>query len=139
MLGTLRRLGGRVIRLGAWKPKAPPPPPVPPPPPTVFHITHQKAGSQWINRILHILAYDRMVQPEFEEADTHDLPVEGTQFLRRPVEPGRIYPTLYLTREQFAAVPVPPVVVPPPVAPGGAQALPLLPAKPVPPPVAPGM
>jgi hypothetical protein len=74
---------------------------------TVFHVTHQKAGSQWINRIFHALCYDRLVLPEVESAPTHERPLEGVQFLRRPVVTGGIYPTLYLTREQFESVALP--------------------------------
>jgi hypothetical protein len=64
---------------------------------TIFHITHHKAGSQWIHRILQALVFDRLVLPE----------VFNNQFLKRPVEGGRIYPTLYVTREQFESVPLP--------------------------------
>jgi hypothetical protein len=73
----------------------------------VFHLTHQKAGSQWIHRIFHALVFDRVVLPEVELASTHERPIEGVQFLKRPVLPGKIYPTLYLTREQFAAARLP--------------------------------
>jgi len=66
-------------------------------PATVFHVTHHKAGSQWINRILHAVAYDRLVHPEPDD----------TQFLDRPIQPGRVYPTVYVTREQFEGVRVP--------------------------------
>jgi lipopolysaccharide transport system ATP-binding protein len=65
--------------------------------PTIFHITHYKAGSQWVNRILHALAYDRLVMPE----------VENAQFLDKPLVAGAIYPTLYISREQFDLVNVP--------------------------------
>ena len=65
--------------------------------PTVFHITHHKAGSQWVHRILHALAYDRLVLPERGDA----------QFLERPIEPGKVYPTLYVTRQQFRQVRLP--------------------------------
>jgi len=70
----------------------------PPGPPAVFHITHHKSGSQWIHRILLPLAGDRLVAPE----------VDNAQFLDRPIEPGKVYPTVYITREQYASVPVPP-------------------------------
>jgi lipopolysaccharide transport system ATP-binding protein len=66
-------------------------------PPTVFHVTHHKSGSQWIHRILLSLAGDRVVAPE----------VESAQFLNRPIEPGKVYPTVYITREQFDSVKVP--------------------------------
>jgi lipopolysaccharide transport system ATP-binding protein len=64
---------------------------------TVFHITHHKAGSQWVNRILHALAFDRLVLPEPGDA----------QFLARPIVPGKVYPTVYVTREQFESVKLP--------------------------------
>lgn len=62
--------------------------------PTVFHVTHHKAGSQWIHRIFQTLAYERVVLPE----------VLNNQFLNQPVKRGAIYPTLYVTREQFESV-----------------------------------
>jgi len=65
--------------------------------PTIFHITHHKAGSQWLNRIFQTLAFDRLVLPE----------VQNHQFLHRPIGAGRVYPTLYITREQFESVPLP--------------------------------
>jgi lipopolysaccharide transport system ATP-binding protein len=65
--------------------------------PTVFHITHHKAGSQWVHAILHTLAYHHLVLPE----------VDNRQFLKRPVEHGKIYPTLYITREEFHSVALP--------------------------------
>jgi lipopolysaccharide transport system ATP-binding protein len=66
-------------------------------PPAVFHLTHHKAGSQWVNRLLHALVPDRVVEPE----------VFNAHFLRKPVQAGKVYPTLYLTREQFESVPLP--------------------------------
>jgi len=66
--------------------------------PTVFHITHHKAGSQWVNRVLHALAYDRLVLPEAGDA----------QFFRKPLVPGKVYPTVYVTREQFETATLPP-------------------------------
>lgn len=74
---------------------------------SIFHLTHQKAGSQWINRIFHELDYHRLVLPEVELDPSYEFPIEGVQFLRQPVTAGKIYPTLYLTREQFATVPLP--------------------------------
>jgi lipopolysaccharide transport system ATP-binding protein len=66
--------------------------------PTVFHLTHWKAGSQWINKILQRLIFERLV-----------LPVDGeqTQFLQWPIQAGKVYPTLYLTKDQFDGVAVP--------------------------------
>lgn len=65
--------------------------------PTVFHITHHKAGSQWINRLLHLLVPDQVVSPA----------VECAHYLGAAVVPGKVYPTLYLTRERFESVPRP--------------------------------
>ena len=42
---------------------------------TVFHLTHHKAGSQLINRILHALVPGRVIDPE----------VFNGHFLRKPV------------------------------------------------------
>src|SRR5262245_32589181 len=65
--------------------------------PTVFHVTHWKAGSQWIHKILNRCVGDRIIPAEDDAA----------QFLRKPLLPGRIYPTCYVTREQFYSVPLP--------------------------------
>jgi lipopolysaccharide transport system ATP-binding protein len=84
MLGTFRRLARFISPAAAT-------------PPTIFHITHHKAGSQWLNRIFQTLAFERLVLPE----------VQNHQFLHRPIQAGRIYPTLYITREQFESVSLP--------------------------------
>jgi lipopolysaccharide transport system ATP-binding protein len=69
------------------------------PPPTVFHVTHYKAGSQWIYAILrNCLPPRRLVQPQFNRG----------QFLDQPVLPGKVYPTLYVTRDEFEAIELPP-------------------------------
>ncbi len=65
--------------------------------PTVFHITHWKAGSQWVHRILRAAAEERVVPPRLGEG----------QFLYDPIKSGGVYPTLYVTREQFRSVSVP--------------------------------
>ncbi|MBN3769179.1 sulfotransferase domain-containing protein [Burkholderia sp. Se-20378] len=62
-----------------------------PAPPTVFHITHWKAGSQWILKILQQLQPDRIVPPKVGER----------QFFIDPLITGKIYPTTYVTKEQF--------------------------------------
>jgi lipopolysaccharide transport system ATP-binding protein len=89
MLGAVRGLGKA---LGFGRKQAAPPSEL-----TVFHITHHKAGSQWINRIFHALAYERLVLPE----------VECAQFLNKPIVAGGVYPTVYVTREQFESVELP--------------------------------
>jgi hypothetical protein len=68
---------------------------------TVFHVTHHKAGSQWINRILHGLAHDRLVIPEVRDQTIN------VQFFERSIRPGAVYPTVYVTREQFESVAIP--------------------------------
>jgi sulfotransferase family protein len=65
--------------------------------PTIFHITHWKAGSQWVHRIFHHLDYPRLVLPQGDQG----------QFLREPIRPGKVYPTLYVTTQRFDAVSIP--------------------------------
>jgi lipopolysaccharide transport system ATP-binding protein len=66
-------------------------------PPAIMHVTHYKAGSQWILAILQACVPDLVVQPEPGVA----------HFLNRRLEKGRVYPTLYVTREQFEAADLP--------------------------------
>jgi hypothetical protein len=65
---------------------------------TVFHVTHYKAGSRWVHRILKRCVDDRL------------LPVEADrrQFLEDPIETGRVYSACYATREEFDAIEKPP-------------------------------
>jgi hypothetical protein len=70
----------------------------PMPPVTVFHVTHYKAGSQWVRRILEELARPWVVAPR----------VGGEQFRVEPIRPRHIYPTIYATREEFESVATPP-------------------------------
>lgn len=66
--------------------------------PTLLHVTHWKSGSQWIHKILVDCARERIVPPE----------VGSGQFLERAVLAGKVYPTVYVTREEFASVRLPP-------------------------------
>jgi FkbM family methyltransferase len=66
--------------------------------PTVVHATHYKAGSQWIYAILRACVPDRVVAPD----------ARSGHFRYWPPEPGKVYPTVYLTRQQFDAVATPP-------------------------------
>src|SRR5205823_5007254 len=68
------------------------------PEPTVLHVTHWKGGSQWVRRILHELVPDRIVAPANQEQD---------QFLTWPIQAGKVYPTVYVTKEQFDLVGIP--------------------------------
>lgn len=65
--------------------------------PTIFHITHWKAGSQWIYKILNKCAPDSIIAPKAGEA----------QFVEEPIQQGKIYPTTYVTKEQFEKVVLP--------------------------------
>ena len=56
-------------------------------PPTVLHITHWKAGSQWIYKILRQCCPDLIETPEAELG-------------RRPLVQGRLYPTVYMSRQE---------------------------------------
>jgi lipopolysaccharide transport system ATP-binding protein len=58
---------------------------------TVFHITHAKAGSQWIREILKHSAGDRFQYPE--TASNHVRVGNLCQ--------GMVYPTVYLPKEEF--------------------------------------
>lgn len=60
--------------------------------PTLMHITHTKSGSQWIYRILRDCVPERIVPPQ----------IRNLQVFEMPILPGRVYPTAYITREQFA-------------------------------------
>jgi Sulfotransferase domain len=66
--------------------------------PTIFHVTHPKAGSQWIHRILLDCAPDRVVSPR----------IDRTQIFEEPIRPGAIYAALYMTREEFDGLRLPP-------------------------------
>ena len=65
--------------------------------PTIFHVTHWKAGSQWIHRILIALAYNSIVPPD----------IDPYGMLNRPIIKGGIYPTVYLTREELESARLP--------------------------------
>ena len=54
--------------------------------PAVFHITHHKAGSQWILAILRRIARPMVVQPDWR-----------LDYLTGPLERGKVYPTAYIT------------------------------------------
>lgn len=66
-------------------------------PPTIFHVTHWKAGSQWIRAILRRAARESIVTPREDMG----------QFLSEPIQEGMIYPTLYVTAQQFQQVALP--------------------------------
>jgi lipopolysaccharide transport system ATP-binding protein len=65
---------------------------------TVFHLTHYKAGSRWVHRILKRCAEDRFLPVQ---ADRREL-------LQQPIETGRVYSACYATREEFDGIEKPP-------------------------------
>jgi Sulfotransferase domain len=65
---------------------------------TVFHVTHYKAGSRWIFRILKRCVDERVLQVRGDLAEV----------LEEPIQPGRVYSACYLRREQFEAINRPP-------------------------------
>ena len=62
--------------------------------PTVFHITHFKAGSQWVAEILKACVPDRFVQPR----------AFVVHFRREPIRAGAVYPTVYVVKSIFDSV-----------------------------------
>ncbi len=64
--------------------------------PATFHITHPKAGSQWILAILRRIARPQVVKPQWQNGH-----LEG------PLQEGKIYGTAYITRPQFEALELP--------------------------------
>jgi Wzt C-terminal domain/Sulfotransferase domain len=65
--------------------------------PTVIHVTHWKAGSQWIHEILRECTPRRIVEPQLGES----------QVLLCPLQPGKVYPTAYITKQQFDSIRLP--------------------------------
>ncbi len=61
--------------------------------PTVFHVTHWKAGSQWVYGILQACAPTRVVTPK----------VKVAHFYEDAILPGMIYPTVYAPYNRFDA------------------------------------
>ena len=72
-------------------------------PQTVFHITHWKAGSQWVAEILKQSAPERFVP--WRIANPKAMRGYGMpSFYVEPVSRGKIYGTVYLTCERFQKV-----------------------------------
>jgi ubiquinone/menaquinone biosynthesis C-methylase UbiE len=65
--------------------------------PTIFHITHWKAGSQWVSKILSELAPERVVPAK----------MYAQNFLYEPLVDGAIYTTMYVTKGEFKSVVLP--------------------------------
>lgn len=65
--------------------------------PTIFHITHWKAGSQWVSKILSELVPERIVPAK----------MYAQNFLHEPLIDGAIYTTMYVTKGEFKSVALP--------------------------------
>jgi Wzt C-terminal domain/Sulfotransferase domain len=65
--------------------------------PTVFHLTHWKAGSQWIRKILAGVANGRVVPPAADQA----------QVRHHALQPGHVYPTVYLSKNCLDKIALP--------------------------------
>jgi hypothetical protein len=66
--------------------------------PTLLHVTHWKAGSQWLYAILRGCAPGSVIEPQPDEL----------QVKYSPVLCGAVYPTVYLTRQELDQVSLPP-------------------------------
>jgi Sulfotransferase domain len=65
--------------------------------PTIFHLTHHKAGSQWIYHLLRLCLPQRIIKPDSD----------NSAFLCRPLLQSYVYPTLYLCKDAFYSRPLP--------------------------------
>jgi lipopolysaccharide transport system ATP-binding protein len=71
--------------------------------PAIVHITHPKAGSQWIRQILMRCVPD-LVIPSVNELAADPAMNPSWDFLFHTVVPGAVYPALYLPKDRFDAV-----------------------------------
>lgn len=60
--------------------------------PTVFHITHWKAGSQWVRAVLEQAAPERIVPLKHDMSHVHT----------DPIVPGGVYTPVYMNRARFS-------------------------------------
>ena len=65
--------------------------------PTVIHVTHPKAGSQWVAQILADCTPDRIVPPRLRSG----------QLFFWSAQPGMVYPTVYARKQQFDTLSLP--------------------------------
>ncbi len=59
--------------------------------PALIHVTHWKAGSQWVHKILRTCFLDHIVQPA----------LNNVQFIKQHIVPDKVYPTVYVTKDEF--------------------------------------
>jgi hypothetical protein len=68
--------------------------------PTIFHITHWKAGSQWVSGILEQCAPERFIPWSIVEP-TANHGKGMASFIFTPLKPGKVYGTVYLRHDWF--------------------------------------
>ena len=68
--------------------------------PTLMHITHPKAGSTWVTVVLHELFRDCVAPRGRGVAEA-----SGGDLAKHVFERGRVYPSMFMTREQVLAHP----------------------------------
>jgi hypothetical protein len=64
---------------------------------TIFHVTHYKAGSRWIHKILRRCVGRRLIS----------VSADRREFLKAPIQPGRVYSACYATHDELAGLHVP--------------------------------
>src|SRR5690349_3609707 len=63
----------------------------------LFHVTHWKAGSQWMRGVLtDAFGKENIVEP-----------MEFGQHLTREITPGKVYPCSYITKQEFDLLAIP--------------------------------
>ncbi|MEQ9642610.1 MAG: sulfotransferase domain-containing protein [Alphaproteobacteria bacterium] len=94
-------------------PEVAPETPAPPAPlapigdwPALLHLTHWKAGSQWLHKIIMGLAAALEAEHDVAEARVAP-PFAPQQMIGAEIAAGRLYPTLYLTRRQYDTLRLP--------------------------------
>jgi lipopolysaccharide transport system ATP-binding protein len=73
--------------------------------PPVFHITHWKAGSQWVRKILHDCFPEHLRIPYFDPKKSL---IEFEEFCDLPIKNGAIYSPLYIGSQMFDRMSIPP-------------------------------
>ena len=63
----------------------------------LFHVTHGKAGSQWVYAILQQCSVENVITTQ----------ENASHFLNAEIRPNKIYPALYVTQEEFSSTKLP--------------------------------
>ncbi len=65
--------------------------------PTLFHITHWKAGSQWVAKVLKELFPDEIIPPR----------IAAAQVLQMPIQEHKVYLCVYIAKGQWDQIQLP--------------------------------